>query len=87
MYRTIVALRVRRTRRELQRHNSDATLRQFADSFQHSFEGQHAHGGARHTRESQSAWFARPFPLLPDIHFGVRDVFAAGWPGRTVSSQ
>jgi ketosteroid isomerase-like protein len=83
MYRAIVAARVRRAWSDLQQHNTDAVLTQFAAHFEHSFAGEHALGGERHTREAQAAWFARLFRLFPDIQFSVRDVLVAGWPWRT----
>lgn len=83
MYRLIVASKVRRAWAEMQRRNPQVVLDQFADRFVHSFAGDHALGGTRHTRELQAAWFARVFRLFPDITFSVRDVLVAGWPWRT----
>jgi ketosteroid isomerase-like protein len=83
MYRLIVAIRVKRTWRALQLGNADAVLVQLAERFEHRFAGEHALGGTRHTRESQTAWFERLFRLLPDIRFTVRDLLVTGWPWHT----
>jgi ketosteroid isomerase-like protein len=83
MYRAIVAAKVRQAWGELERRNPGAVLNQFAQQFEHSFAGEHALGGKRHTRDAQAAWFARVFRLFPDIRFTVRDVLVAGWPWHT----
>jgi ketosteroid isomerase-like protein len=83
MYRAIVGVQVRRAWGEMQRHNAQAVLGQFGEHFEHTFAGEHALGGTRHTRAMQAAWFARLFRLFPDVRFNVRDVLVAGWPWRT----
>lgn len=83
MYRAVVAVKVRRAWRELQRRNPSSVLDQFADDFEHSFAGEHALGGKRRTRRTQAEWFDRLFRLFPDIRFTVRDVLVAGWPWHT----
>ena len=83
MYRRVVAARVRAAWAQLQERNADAVLDQFAPAFEHRFAGEHALGGARHSRQSQEQWFARVFRLFPDIRFTVRDVLVGGWPWRT----
>ena len=83
MYRLIVAAKIRAAWRQMQRHNYQAVLDQFAPDFEYRFVGDHALGGTRRTLELQAAWFDRLFRLIPDIEFTVRDVVIRGWPWRT----
>lgn len=83
MFRLIVALRVRAAWEHLASGDYSYVLNQFAPSFAHSFAGDHALGGERHSRDSQRDWFERLFLLLPGIEFTLEDVLVRGWPWRT----
>jgi ketosteroid isomerase-like protein len=79
----IVARRVRKAWARLQQRDWAYVVDQFGPGFTYRFEGEHAIGGERHTREAMAAWFERLFRLFPDIAFTVRDVVVSGWPWRT----
>lgn len=83
MYRAIVAHRVRTAWKHLNERDAEFVLKMFAPSFTHRFVGDNAMGGVRRRLETQRAWFARLFRVLPDIEFTVRDVLVGGWPWRT----
>lgn len=79
----IVAQRVRTAWKHLNDRDAEFVLKTFAPSFTHRFVGDNAMGGVRHKLETQRAWFARLFRVLPDIEFTVQDVLVGGWPWRT----
>jgi ketosteroid isomerase-like protein len=83
MFRAFVAHRVRVAWSHLARRDYGFVLDQLAPNFIHSFAGDHALGGERHSRQTQRAWFERVFRLLPDADFTVDDVLVRGWPWRT----
>jgi ketosteroid isomerase-like protein len=83
MFRAFVAHRVRVAWSHLARGDYGYVLDQLAPSFTHSFAGDHALGGERHSREAQRAWFQRLFRLLPGIEFILDDVLVRGWPWQT----
>ena len=83
MFRAIVAHRVRGAWSHLGQRDYDYVLDQFAPRFTHSFAGDHALGGVRHTRDAQRAWFERLFRLLANVEFTLDDVLVRGWPWRT----
>ena len=83
MFRKIVEGRIRTAWRHLDQHDYPHVLDQLAPRFEHSFAGDLALGGTRHTREAMSRWFERLFELFPGIRFGVTEVMVRGWPWRT----
>jgi ketosteroid isomerase-like protein len=83
MFRAFVAHRVRVAWSHLARRDYGFVLDQLAPTFTHSFAGDHALGGERHSRATQRAWFERLFRLLPDADFTLDDVLVRGWPWRT----
>ena len=56
-----------------------------APDVEHTFAGEHALGGTRHTREGLERWFERLFGLFPGLDFEVKRVLVRGWPWRTVA--
>ena len=56
-----------------------------ASDVEHTFAGEHALGGTRHSREGLEHWFGRLFRLFPGLDFEVKKVLVRGWPWRTVA--
>jgi ketosteroid isomerase-like protein len=83
MYHAIVRRKLRRVFAELGRGNSRYVLGGLAPAFEHSFAGDHALGGARHTLPGIRLWFERLYRLFPDINFAVKHVAVSGWPWDT----
>ncbi|CAA9443818.1 MAG: hypothetical protein AVDCRST_MAG01-01-3892 [uncultured Rubrobacteraceae bacterium] len=60
-------------------------LRACASDVEHTFAGEHALGGTRHSKEGLERWFGRLFRLFPGLDFEVKRVLVRGWPWRTVA--
>lgn len=56
-----------------------------ASDVEHTFAGEHALGGTRHSKEGLEHWFERLFRLFPGLDFEVKRVLVRGWPWRTVA--
>ncbi len=54
-----------------------------ASDVEHTFAGEHALGGTRHSKEGLERWFERLFRLFPGLDFEVKRVLVRGWPWRT----
>jgi ketosteroid isomerase-like protein len=84
MYHAIVRRRARDIFENLGRGDWRAASSGIADDVVHVFPGDHALGGARHSREAMERWFERLYRLFPEINFEVKRVVAKGWPWDTV---
>ncbi len=60
-------------------------LKACAPNVEHTFSGDHALGGTRHSKEALGRWFARLYRLFPGLNFEVKRVLVRGWPWRTVA--
>ena len=60
-------------------------LKATASDVEHTFAGDHALGGTRHSREAMRKWFGRLYRLFPGLDFEVKRVLVGGWPWRTVA--
>jgi ketosteroid isomerase-like protein len=85
MYHAIVRRKLRRVFDEIGRGNSDYVLAGLAKRFEHSFAGDHALGGFRHSEAGIRAWFERLYRLFPDINFTIKHVAVSGWPWDTTA--
>ena len=56
-----------------------------ASDVEHTFSGEHALGGTRHSKEGLERWFERLYRLFPGLNFEVKRVLVRGWPWRTVA--
>jgi ketosteroid isomerase-like protein len=83
MYHWIVKRRIRASFEALNQHNYQAVVSQFTPAISHSFAGQHALGGSRHSVTSAQKWYERLFRLFPDLRFDVRNIVVSGLPGDT----
>lgn len=62
-------------------HRDTAALLAKADAnIEHTFAGNHALGGTRHSRATFEQWLSRLFRLFPELHFVVHDVIVTGPP-------
>jgi ketosteroid isomerase-like protein len=57
--------------------------REVADDAHHTFPGDHALGGERHSRAATELWFERLYRLYPELEFEVHDIVCGGWPWAT----
>lgn len=85
IYRTIVALRLRRAFAALSRGDYTPVLGAFAESVEHSFYGRHALGGTRRDMASVRAWYARLRQVFPDLRFEIDAIAVSGMPWNTVA--
>lgn len=56
-----------------------------ASDVEHTFSGEHALGGTRHSKEALGRWSEGLYRLFPGLSFEVKGVLARGWPWRTVA--
>lgn len=83
MYHSIVRRRIEGSFAELNQHNPTAVTSQFIPTITHSFAGEHAIGGTRHSAASARKWYERLFRLFPDLRFTVKNIVVAGMPWNT----
>lgn len=83
MYHQMVRRKVEATFGHLNRHDFEPVVAGFAPAIQHSFAGEHALGGTRHSQASARKWYERLFRLFPEARFTVKDMVIAGLPGDT----
>ena len=83
MYHAIVKRRTRATFEALSRGAWQETTGGIADDVHHTFPGDHALGGERHSRAAMERWLERLFRLYPRLEFEIHKVAVAGWPWDT----
>lgn len=83
MYHRIVRSRVLTTFAHLNRHDYRQVVETFSPHITHRFAGDHALGGARHSRTAAQRWYERLFRLFPDLRFFVENVVVMGLPHHT----
>jgi ketosteroid isomerase-like protein len=83
MYHAIVRRRIRALFDAVNAGDAEPVLQTFAHRFEHSFIGEHALGGSRHTLATTRSWYERLYRLLPDLHFDLRNILVSGGPWRT----
>jgi ketosteroid isomerase-like protein len=83
MYHRIVRRQILTSFAHLNRHDYQPVVASFTPSIQHSFAGNHALGGTRHTQASARQWYERLFRLFPDLRFNLHNIVVAGLPGDT----
>lgn len=85
MYHTIVRRKLVRVFEEIGRGNQDFVLDGLARRFEHSFAGDHALGGTRHSVGAMHRWFERLYKLFPGVTFTIKHVAVSGWPWDTTA--
>ena len=83
MYHAIVKRIARNAFEDLSDRKIEPLLVRSALDLQHTFDGNHALGGTRHSREAFRAWMARLYRLFPELTFTIRDMMATGPPWNT----
>jgi ketosteroid isomerase-like protein len=56
-----------------------------ASNVEHTFSGEHALGGTRHSKEALGRWFERLYSMFPGLNFEVKRVLVRARPWRTVA--
>ena len=83
MYHAIVKRIARNAFEDLSNRELEPLLERSAPDLQHTFAGDHALGGTRHSREAFRAWMERLYRLFPELTFTIRDMMATGPPWNT----
>ncbi|MCS3658545.1 nuclear transport factor 2 family protein [Salinibacter ruber] len=83
MYHAIVRRIARNAFEDLSDQKVEPLIERSAPDLRHTFAGDHALGGTRHSREAFRAWLERLFRLFPELTFTIRDVMATGPPWDT----
>ena len=83
MYHWIVRRQIQSSFAHLNRHEYQPVVASFSPAITHSFAGDHALGGIRHTQVTAQKWYERLFRLFPDLRFNVKNILIAGLPGDT----
>jgi ketosteroid isomerase-like protein len=81
-YHAVVRSKILKAFRGLTNHDAAPALAIMAEDVEYTFEGDHALGGTRVTRQGVERWFGRLFRLLPGP-FVIRSVEVSGWPWST----
>jgi len=85
MYHAIVRHRVAQTFNALSRGNYEFALAGMASRFEHTFSGNHALGGTRHTVAGMRLWFERMFRLNQKLDFTIQHIAVSGTPWDTTA--
>ena len=80
MIKTIAARRARGVFEALSEGDWQKGLEGVADDVHHTFPGDNAVGGERHSKEAMERWFERLYRLIPDLNFEVKRVNVRGLP-------
>ena len=83
MYHTIVRRQINMSFEALNRHDYQPVVESFHPRITHTFAGDHALGGTRHSRSVAQQWYERLFRLFPDVRFDVQNIIIAGLPHDT----
>jgi ketosteroid isomerase-like protein len=80
MYKAIARRKATEVFEAIGRRDIDAVLKDVAPNVHHTFPGDNALGGERHSRDAMRLWFERVFRLFPDLQLKVRRVAVKGPP-------
>jgi ketosteroid isomerase-like protein len=83
MYHAIVKRLAVKSFESLTRGDYESVLKSISPRITHTFSGQHALGGTRHSVGAMRAWFERLYRLSPGLHFEIQNVAVSGWPWAT----
>ena len=83
MYHTIVKKLALQSFEHLNHGDYETVLKHISPNITHTFSGNHALGGTRHSIGALRAWFGRLFRLSPGLAFEIRNVAVNGWPWNT----
>lgn len=83
MYHSIIKRTARNAFKDLSDRNAEPLLDRCRPDMRHTFAGEHALGGTRHSREAFRRWLDRLYRLFPELQFHIRDILAEGPPWNT----
>jgi ketosteroid isomerase-like protein len=83
MYHTLVKRLAIQSFGHLNRGDYEAVLKNVSPSITHTFSGNHALGGTRHSVEGMRKWFKRLYLLSPGLNFEIKNVAVSGFPWNT----
>lgn len=83
MYHTIIKRIARNAFEDLSDRNAEPLLDRCAPDMTHTFAGDHALSGTRHSREAFRTWLDRLYRLFPELQFHIDDILVAGPPWDT----
>lgn len=83
MYYTLTKRIVRNAFGDLSDRNRAPLLGRCAADMYHTFAGEHALGGTRHSRVAFRSWLDRLYRLFPELRFHIRDILVTGPPWNT----
>lgn len=83
MYHTIVKKLAIQSFENLNRGDYESVLKNISPSITHTFSGNHALGGTRHSVEAMRKWFERLYMLSPGLSFEIKNVAVSGFPWNT----
>jgi len=83
MYHTIIRRIARNAFADLSDRKAGPLLDRCAPDMTHTFAGEHALGGTRHSRDAFRAWLVRLYRLFPELRFHIDDILVAGPPWNT----
>lgn len=83
MYHAVVKKLALQSFENLNQGNYLAVLKNISPAITHTFSGNHALGGTRHSVEAMHQWFQRLYRLSPGLNFEIKNVAVSGWPWNT----
>jgi ketosteroid isomerase-like protein len=81
-YHNVVRSKIVNAFTALNRRDPNPSLELMANDVEYTFQGDHALGGTRHSREAVRLWFARLLHLIPS-QFQIRSIEVTGAPWNT----
>lgn len=83
MYAFFVRRMVKHSFESLNRGDYESVLKGISPSITHTFSGNHALGGTRHSIEAMRRWFQRLYILSPKLNFTIKNIVVSGYPWDT----
>jgi len=83
MHHTIIKRIARNAFQDLSDRKAEPLLDRCAPDMTHTFAGEHALGGTRHSRDAFRTWLNRLYRLFPELQFHIDDILVAGPPWNT----
>ena len=83
MYAFLVRQKVKQVFEFLNQGDYESVLKQVSPLITHTFSGNHALGGTRHSIEAMRKWFQRLYNLSPQLNFTIKNIAISGYPWNT----
>jgi ketosteroid isomerase-like protein len=80
MYKAIARRKARKVFEAIGDRDIDTVLKDVAPHVHHTFPGDNAIGGERHSKDAMRRWFERVFRIFPELHLEVRRIAVKGPP-------